>query len=183
MGGPGRICGRPAIAYMYVHASPRRSSSGRRKDGIVLLDAGEYLHCPEECGVPLILTPRDLAEGLLALRVESGLEARSPRAPSALHLTGARGGLGSLFRASSSLGPLSPLARENSNVQRSNRVMRLYQLLVGGMATRGRVFGTKVSLSGEWLTVDPPYFGATGARGLCGAENPTTLVLTWLCSY
>ena len=159
MGGPGRICGRPAIAYMYVHASPRRSSSGRRKDGIVLLDAGEYLHCPEECGVPLILTPRDLAEGLLALRMDSGLEARSPQT--------LRRALGSPVRTASSLPTaLSPLALENGSVQRSNRVMRLYQLLVGGMAARGRVFGTKVALPGEWLTVDPPYFGATGAKGL-----------------
>ena len=110
--------------------------------------------------------------------MESGLEARSPRAPSALRLSGARGGLGNLFRAASSLGPLSPLARENSNVQRSNRVMRLYQLLVGGMAARGRVFGTKVTLPGEWLTVDPPYFGATG-RGLHVWEF-TSSNNTWL---
>ena len=45
-----------------------RGGSSSRKDGALLLDSGEFLHCPLDTEIPLVLTPRDYQEGIIHFR-------------------------------------------------------------------------------------------------------------------
>ena len=63
--------------------------------------------------------------------------------------------------------PLSPITGDRAadvslSPSRRTAVLHMYQVLAPSLAARGRLFGSRLALKEEWVSIDPPYFSSVG---------------------
>ena len=72
--------------------------------------------------------------------------------------------------------PLAPTTGEKAadvslSPSRRTAVLHMYQVLAPSLAARGRLFGSRLALKEEWVSIDPPYFSAIGECSCIGEQQ------------